>query len=129
MLLVFSNIPNSSQHALAITVFYAGVVMAQVGNAFACRTERNRGRFLGWLSNPSLLRGIAIEVGILLSLVYIKPLANLFGHVAIPPVLWLGLGFFPIIVYSLDWIRKWFIRWRARFVQQDINNSVSKEVI
>jgi magnesium-transporting ATPase (P-type) len=127
--LVFSNIPNSSQYALAITVFYAGVVMAQVGNAFACRTERNRGRFLGWLSNPSLLRGTAIEVGILLSLVYIKPLANLFGHVAIPPVLWLGLGFFPIIVYSLDWIRKWFIRWRERFAQQVINNSVSKEAI
>ena len=50
--------------------------MAQIGNAFACRTERNRGRFLGWLSNPSLLRGIAIEVVILLGLVYIPPLAR-----------------------------------------------------
>ena len=127
--LVFSKISPTSQYSLAITVFYAGVVMAQVGNAFACRTERNRGRFLGWLSNPSLLRGVAIEVGILLGLVYLEPLANLFGHVAIPPVLWLGLGFFPIIVYSLDWIRKWFIRWREHFVQPVINSSASKEVI
>jgi Ca2+-transporting ATPase len=125
--LVFSIVPHSNQDELAITIYYAGVVMAQVGNAFACRTERNRGRFLGWLSNPSLLRAIAIELAILLGLVYIPPLADLFGHQPIPPVLWVGLITFPLIIYSLDWIRKWFVRWRERFVQQVINSSVSKE--
>jgi len=125
--LIFSNLPHSSQNSLAITVYYAGVVMAQVGNAFACRTERNRGRFLGWLSNPPLLRGIAIELVILLGLIYIRPLADLFGHIAVPPVLWIGLILFPLVIYSLDWIRKWFIRWRERFVQQVINSTVSKE--
>jgi len=125
--LIFSNLPHSSQNSLAITVYYAGVVMAQVGNAFACRTERNRGRFLGWLSNPPLLRGIAIELVILLGLIYIRPLADLFGHIAVPPVLWIGLILFPLVLYSLDWIRKWFIRWRERFVQQVINSTVSKE--
>ena len=124
---IFSNIPHSQQHNLAITVYYAGVVMAQVGNAFACRTERNRGRFLGWLSNPALLRGIAIEIGILLALVYLPPLAGLFGHVAIPPALWVGLIFYPFIIYSLDWIRKYVIRWRERFIHPVINSSVSKE--
>jgi len=64
-----------------------------------------------------------------LSLVYIPPLADSFGHVAIPPVLWIGLGFFPVIIYSLDWIRKWFLRWRERFTQQVINSSAGKEVI
>jgi magnesium-transporting ATPase (P-type) len=127
--LIFTNIPHTSQHDLAITVYYAGVVMAQIGNAFACRTERNRGRFLGWLSNPALLRGIAIELVILLGLVYIQPLADLFGHVAIPPALWIGLGFFPIIVYGLDWIRKWLVRWRERFMKQVISSSVIKEEI
>ena len=127
--MVFSYVPHSSQHNLAITVYYAGVVMAQVGNAFACRTERNRGRFLGWLANPPLLRGIAIELAILLGLIYIKPLANLFGHTALPPVLWVGLIVFPLIIYSMDWIRKWIFRWRERFVQQVINSSVSKEEI
>ncbi|MFZ0533680.1 MAG: cation-transporting P-type ATPase [Anaerolineales bacterium] len=125
--MIFSNLPHSDQHNLAITVFYAGVVMAQVGNAFACRTERNRGRFLGWLSNPTLLRGIAIELVILLGLIYIHPLANLFDHIAIPPAIWIGLFFFPLIIYSLDWIRKWLVRWRERFVQKVINSSVVKE--
>jgi magnesium-transporting ATPase (P-type) len=125
--LIFSNLSHSNQHNLAITVYYAGVVMAQVGNAFASRTERNRGRFLGWLSNPSLLRGIAIELIILLGLIYIPPLAHLFGHTAIPSALWIGLILFPLIIYSLDWIRKWFFRWRERFMQQVISSSVSKE--
>jgi len=124
---IFTNIPHASQHNLAITVFYAGVVMAQIGNAFACRTERNRGRSLGWFSNPALWRGIAIELAILLGLIYLPPLADLFEHVAIPPVIWAGLIFFPVIIYSLDWIRKWIVRWRERFVQQGIDNSVSKE--
>jgi Ca2+-transporting ATPase len=127
--MIFSNIPHTSQHNLAITVFYAGVVMAQVGNAFACRTERNRGRSLGWFSNPALLRGIAIELAILLGLIYLPPLADLFEHVAIPRIIWAGLIFFPVIIYSLDWIRKWIVRWRERFVQQVINSSVSKEEI
>lgn len=127
--LIFSTVPHASQHDLAITVYYAGVIMAQVGNAFACRTERNRGRFLGWLSNPPLLRGIAIELAILLGLVYFQPLAKLFGHTAIPPVLWIGLISFPLIIYGLDWIRKWLVRWRERFMQQVINSSVSKEEI
>ncbi len=126
---IFSILPHSIQHNLAITVYYAGVVMAQIGNAFACRTERNRGRTVGWWSNPTLLGGIAIEIAILLSLIYIPPLAGLFDQIAIPPVLWVGLIFFPIIIYSLDWIRKLLLRWRERFTQQLIDSSISKEEI
>lgn len=125
--LIFSMVPHEAQYDLAITVYYAGVVMAQVGNAFACRTERNPGHILGWLSNPNLLRGIVIEIAILLALVYLPPLAGLFDHQPIPPVLWIGLITFPLIIYSLDWIRKWFVRWRERFAHQVINSSVSKE--
>jgi Ca2+-transporting ATPase len=126
---IFMNIPHSAQYSLAITVYYAGVVMAQVGNAFASRTERNRGSFLGWFSNPALLRGVGIELVILLGLVYIPPLADLFGHIAIPSELWIGLIFYPLVIYSLDWIRKYIIRWRDRFVQQVIDSSNSKEEI
>jgi Ca2+-transporting ATPase len=124
---IFTSIPHSSQHNLAITVYYAGVVMAQIGNAFACRTERNRGRSLGWLSNPALLRGIGAELVILLALVYIQPLADLFNHVAIPLHFWIVLVFYPFVIYSLDWIRKYINRWRERFAQPVINSSVSKE--
>ncbi len=126
---VFSRIPHELQDQLASTVFYAGVVMAQVGNAFACRTERNRGRYLGWLSNPTLLRGIAIDLVILLGLIYVKPLAELFGNVPIPPIVWLGLAVFPVFIYGMDWLFKMLVRARERFRHQVINTNMSKEEI
>ena len=125
--MIFSKVPHSMQYALATTVYYAGVVMAQVGNAFACRTERHRGRILGWLSNPTLLRGIIIEIAILLVLVYVPPLAKIFGQVAIPPLIWVGLVLFPVIIYGMDWIRKMTIRIREQFTHQVISSSAIKE--
>ena len=124
---IFSTIPHSAQNSLAITVYYAGVVMAQVGNAFACRTERNRGRYLGWLSNPTLIRGVLIDLVILFGLIYIKPLANLFGNVPIPAEFWSVLILFPVFIYGMDWIFKMVNRFRERFVHQVINSSMSKE--
>lgn len=113
----------------AVTVFYAGVVMAQVGNAFACRTERHRGRTLGWLSNSQLLLGIGIDLLILLALVYFPPLARLFNHRPIPLYMWLGLVLYPLVIYSLDWIRKWIFRWREHPIQTDVNSNIRKEVL
>ena len=76
---------------MAVTVYWAGVVMAQVGNAFACRTERLRGRALGWLSNPGLIGSVMIELLLVVVLVYYPPFAQTFDHVALPAVFWLGL--------------------------------------
>jgi magnesium-transporting ATPase (P-type) len=99
-----------SAYLLAVTTFHAGVVMAQVGNAFACRTEKARGRHLGWLSNRFLLLGVFVEILIILILIYVPPLANIFNHLPLPPYFWIGLGLYPIVLYSLDWIRKGFVR-------------------
>jgi magnesium-transporting ATPase (P-type) len=124
---IFSNLPHSYQNSLAISVYYAGVVMAQVGNAFACRTDRNRGRYLGWLSNPTLIRGVIIDIAILLALIYIKPLATLFGNVPIPLPVWGVLILFPVFIYGMDWIFKMVNRFRERFTHQVITSSMSKE--
>ena len=65
--------------ALAATMFFAGVVMAQVGNAFACRSEVNRGRRLGWLANPFLIIGVLAEIVMILVFVLFPPLATALG--------------------------------------------------
>ncbi len=97
---------------LAITVFLSGVVMAQVGNAFACRTERLRGRSLGWLSNTNLLRAVTIEVLLILLIVYFPPLQNFFGHAPIPLIFWVLLAAYAPLLYLLDWTRKMIMRRR-----------------
>jgi magnesium-transporting ATPase (P-type) len=99
-------LPVGLVHGLATTVFFAGVVMAQVGNAFACRTERERGRRLAWLSNRALVFGVAVEVVIALGLIYLPGLRSAFGLVPLSPAYWLGLILFAPAVYTLDWIRK-----------------------
>jgi len=96
----------STPAALATTVFFAGVILAQVGNAFACRTERDRGRSLGWFSNRFLLLSIAIEVLLALILIYYPPLAQIFGLAPLPLIYWLGLGLFAPALYGFDRVRK-----------------------
>jgi sodium/potassium-transporting ATPase subunit alpha len=89
-----------------MTVFFSGVVMAQAGNAFACRTEVNRGRTLGWTSNRFLLLGVAVEIVLVLILTCFQPLATALYHVALPLTWWVWLAPYGLILYSLDWVRK-----------------------
>ena len=97
---------NEQRYILAVTVFHAGVVMTQIGNAFACRSERKNKTGPGWFSNPQLLLGILIEIAIILSLIYIPQLAKAFDHYPIPPTLWIFLMLFAPILYFLEWFRK-----------------------
>ena len=96
----------------ATTVFHAGVVMAQVGNVFTCRTETERVFHVGWFSNRFLWFAVSIEILLILSFIYISPLAKVFGHVPLPPIYWLGLALFAPILYGLDRIRKSVLRRR-----------------
>jgi P-type Ca2+ transporter type 2C len=97
---------SSTSATLATTVFFAGVILAQVGNAFACRTEQDRGRSLGWFSNRFLLLSISIEVLLALILIYWPPLAQIFGLAPLPLIYWLGLGLFAPALYGFDRVRK-----------------------
>ena len=97
-------------YILATTVFHAGVVMAQVGNAFACRSEKARGRQVGWLRNRFLLIGVGAEIVLIALLIYVPPLANTFEHLPLPPLYWAGLVLFPFVIYGLDRLRKSVVR-------------------
>ncbi|MCI0710949.1 MAG: cation-translocating P-type ATPase C-terminal domain-containing protein [Chloroflexi bacterium] len=118
-----SSLADSSEqvYILATTVFFAGVVMAQVGNAFTCRRETPGVHHLGWFSNPFLLTGIAFEILLALALIHVQPLAALFGHVPPPPVVWLGLITFGPVLYMLDRLRKSLAFYRARSLKGDIS--------
>lgn len=90
----------------ARTVFFAGVVMCQIGNAFACRTRTAHITQMGWGSNRTLLAGIGLSLIILVSLIYYPPLRNAFGNETFPPQLWLLLPANALLLYILEWFRK-----------------------
>lgn len=105
-----STKPLPEAHLLAVTVFHAGVVMAQIGNAFACRSEATRGKYLGWRSNKYLLIACLVEIASIFFLIYYQPIAQKFEHVPLPAAYWVVLGLFPLTLYSIEWIRKKFVR-------------------
>lgn len=95
---------------LAATVFHAGVVLAQIGNAFACRSSKTRNTRLGWTSNRLLIYGVLFEIISIAVMIYLPPMASYFNHKSLPARYWIGLAFFPLIIYGMEWIRKRFNR-------------------
>ncbi|MCS6907351.1 MAG: cation-transporting P-type ATPase [Anaerolineales bacterium] len=93
-------------HVLAVTMFHAGVVMAQVGNVLACRSERLRVSEVGWFSNPLIWLGILGEIALILTLIYVPPLAEMFDHQPLPLEYWFPLALFGPLLYGFDRVRK-----------------------
>jgi calcium-translocating P-type ATPase len=91
---------------LAATVYHAGVVTSQVGNALACRSDHMRTSALGWLSNRFLWLAILIELAGIVGIIYIPFLARMFNHIPLPGWMWLALILNAFVLYSIEWIRK-----------------------
>ena len=91
---------------LGRTVFHAGVVMSQVGNAFACRSEKGNVRWLGLFSNFFLIGGVFVEIVLILMMIYLKPVAAEFGHIPLPAIFWVWLLLFAPVLYVLERTRK-----------------------
>jgi magnesium-transporting ATPase (P-type) len=93
-------------YATATTMSLAGIVAAQVGNAFACRSERQSIRALGITSNRGLLAGIGAELLVLLLLVYLPPAARIFSLHPLGLRHWALLALFPVTLLAAEEIRK-----------------------
>ena len=90
----------------ATTVTFAAIVIAQVANVFACRSERISIFRLGFLGNPFILWGIAVEL-VLLALIVYTPFGNLvFGTEPLPPGAWGPLALGAVGLLFADEIRK-----------------------
>jgi sodium/potassium-transporting ATPase subunit alpha len=80
----------------ATTVTFAGIVLAQVANVFACRSDRLSVARLGWFTNPLILWGILTELAILALMTYTSTGNEIFGTSPLP--LWV---FGPLLLGSL----------------------------
>lgn len=95
---------------VAATVYHAGVVTSQIGNALACRSDRIRSARLGLFSNKYLWLGILLELAGIICIVYLPLFADIFNHASLPLWMWIGLSLNPLVLYSMEWIRKSVVR-------------------
>jgi len=99
---------------VARTVYLAGVVLTQIGNAFACRTSKARNSQMGWGSNKVLLFGIALSLLMIFGMVYIPFMEKAFDNQTFPVIIWPFLACFALLLYTLEWFRKAIIRSKER---------------
>jgi len=93
-------------NSMARTVFLTGMVTAQIGNAFACRTSKSRNTRIGWGSNTILLGSVALALAIILGIVYYPPLASAFNTRVFPAIFWAPLILYSLVIYTMEWFRK-----------------------
>ena len=110
--------PTGAGHPLhhayeqATTMTFLGMVMGQVGTAFAARTDRASLRSIGVLSNRVLLWGIAFELVLAALLIYAPPCQAVLATAALAPWMLLLVVPFPFIVWGADEVRRWLLRRR-----------------
>ena len=107
-------ISSGSVYVTATTVTFVGIVMAQIGNAFACRSGSQSIFKLGLFTNRWLLYGIAVEIIMVLSLIYIPPIAHLFNMSPLRYEHWLLIMTFGLILLLLEEGRKLLVRFKVR---------------
>ncbi|MCX6093273.1 MAG: cation-transporting P-type ATPase, partial [Candidatus Bipolaricaulota bacterium] len=71
-------------YVLATSMFHAGVITTQIGNAYACRTERTSVFKAGFFANRFLLFGFAFELALIVCMIYLPPFQALFEEGPLP---------------------------------------------
>jgi len=109
----WTDLPSAGplfRSATAMTL--AAVVITQIGNLFAQRTERTSVFRIGLFSNRFVWVGIATQLLLLVSIIYVPFLQRAFGTSAFPPGHWLFLLAWTPVLLVADELRKALLRWR-----------------
>jgi magnesium-transporting ATPase (P-type) len=92
-------------------------VASQIGNVFACRTERESVFRTGLFANRLVLWGIASELVVITFLIYTPFLQKIFGLAPLGFREWLFLFAFAPLLLMLEEGRKWIVRMRSRTIR------------
>jgi magnesium-transporting ATPase (P-type) len=94
----------------ATTMSLAGIIATQIGNVFACKTERESVFKVGFFNNKLVLVGIASELAIISALIYTPFFRGIFGLAPIGLREWGFLFAFTPILFLMEEVRKWIVR-------------------
>ncbi len=98
----------------ASTATFLGIVIMQIGNVFACRTQTESVFKIGLFGNKLILWGILMEILLSVFIIY-HPWGNkIFSTAPLPLSVWLLLIPFMFMVFFAEELRKFMARYRLR---------------
>src|SRR5688500_5873011 len=98
----------------ATTACLSTIIVMQIMNVFICRHPKESVFHSAWFGNRLLLLGVALEIILILLIVY-TPLGNqLFGTAPIEIEIWLYAIPFCLVMLILDELRKVLLRYSER---------------
>lgn len=92
------------------TMTFAGIVIAQVGDVLACRTNKVSLFKTSFKSNKWIWLGIAAQISIISTLVYVPFMQAIFQTTGLGPLDWAFLAILACIVVFAEETRKWASR-------------------
>jgi magnesium-transporting ATPase (P-type) len=101
-------------YASATAMTLAAIVISQVGNVFTQRSESISVFRLNPFTNRLLWLGIAVQIALLLAIIYFPPLQKIFGTAAFSAENWLFLLALVPILPIADELRKAFVKRKTR---------------
>jgi Ca2+-transporting ATPase len=102
--------PSSTVYIKGTTMTLAGIVLGQVANVLSCRTDRISAFHVGFSRNKWIPAGIAAQVGIVASIIYVPWLQSVFGTTDLGPLDWGYLLLVTIGVVLAEEARKFIVR-------------------
>jgi Ca2+-transporting ATPase len=104
---------NSPVYVKGVTMTFAGIVVAQVGNVIACKTNKVSVFKTKLSSSKWLILGIVAQLSILSFLIYVPFVQPFFGTTALGIGDWAFLASLALLVVFAEETRKFFSRrWR-----------------
>ena len=97
---------TSPLHLKAITMVFLGIVVMQIANVFACRSDRYSVFKLGFFGNKLIFWGIAFELLFAGAIVYIPFLQKVFQTIGIGWTDWGILFIFAPLIFLAEELRK-----------------------
>jgi P-type Ca2+ transporter type 2C len=102
--------PDSIIYLKATTMTLTGIVMAQIGNAYACRTNKESVFKIGFFSNKLLSWSMIIMLALQAAIVFVPFLNKILFTASLDLKDWLILAAFIPTLFVADEIRKLFVR-------------------
>jgi len=93
-------------HLKAMTVVFVGIVVMQIANVFACRSEKYSTFKIGFFNNKLILWGIVFELIFTVMLIYVPFFQKIFQTTGLGMREWVILFVFMIAIFFLEELRK-----------------------